>query len=854
MGSGSSDTYRSGWLTQTANAAASAPRRALLTVLVGAAVLAVVLALPLPDVVSLAVDDLTEALSATAAAAVAAFVAVSSHPTGARRGRAGWGAVAAGSGAWAAGQWLTCWYEVLRRGETPFPGLPDLGFLLFPVGALTGILLLTDRRRRTHQVRAVLDGAILLVSMLVVVAVTVLQPLAAAGDGWWSTAVSWSYPLSDVLVATVVLQRLSSDTGLGRPVRLLAVGAVAMAVSDTAYTWTSTLAESVYTSLDWIDVGWTLAFALIALSALHALATPPALQAQGRSTVSRQRDSDDRRGVRAGASTETWGGRTVLVLPQLLLVAAVLVILTAAVRHSAGSTAAVVAGVVLGILVSVRQALVLLDNRRLVEQLRRTQDQLEFRAFHDPLTGLANRALFHDRLSHALDLHQCDKRPVGVIFLDLDDFKSVNDSLGHQHGDQLLVSVAERLRAAISPGDTIARLGGDEFAILIESGERATSVSAAAVLDALARPFLVDDRSLWQRASVGYVEVTDADALAVSGEGLAAEVLRRADVAMYVAKTSGKGRAAPFRLDDDADLSASPFLATDLKRAIAGRHLTVELQPVFDLAGGGVRGVEALARWEHGVLGQVSPAVFVPLAERTGLIRPLECLVLDLALTALGPLRRHVPDLSVGGNITAAHLSSPEVVDDILGALRRHGLPGDALVVEVTETVEVDDFCAVATRLSQLRCEGVQISLDDFGAGHTSIAYLHQLPLDSLKLDRSLLTVSAHGQSLLTSVVDLAHSLGLRVVAEGVETAEQLDSVRGLGCDFAQGYLLARPQRPEVVDAELERRAARAEMVQGAARAEMVHGAGRAEMVQGAAHAAIAQRPTAEAPASATPS
>ena len=433
------------------------------------------------------------------------------------------------------------------------------------------------------------------------------------------------------------------------------------------------------------------------------------------------------------------------------------------------------------------------------------EEQLEHQAFHDPLTGLANRALFRDRVEHAL-ARAARGAGVAVLFLDLDDFKTVNDSLGHPAGDALLDAVAQRLLGATRAGDTVARLGGDEFAVLLEDTASPADAVAAAdrVRAALAAPVPLAGREMRVGASLGLAH-------AHPGEG-PAELLRNADVAMYQAKAAGKGRCVVFepamhaavleRLELEADLrqaleraAALPPRAADAAPADA---LRLVYQPIVDLATGRVVAFEALARWHHPTRGAVPPLTFIAVAEETGLIVPLGRWVLREACRQLRRWDAAVPPgaaPTLGVNLSGRQLEDDGLLADIAAALADAGVAAERLTLEITESVLMRRADALE-RLQAVKALGVRLAVDDFGTGYSSLSYLHRFPVDVLKIDKTFVDgVGRAGNdgAVARAILALGTALKLRTVAEGVERADQLDGLRALGCDLAQGYLFAEP-------------------------------------------------------------
>jgi diguanylate cyclase (GGDEF)-like protein/PAS domain S-box-containing protein len=423
------------------------------------------------------------------------------------------------------------------------------------------------------------------------------------------------------------------------------------------------------------------------------------------------------------------------------------------------------------------------------------EEQLTRRSFDDNLTGLANRSLFVDRLEHALYAGNPQEERLAVLFIDLDDFKKVNDSFGHSTGDELLRVCARRLTERLAAGDTAARLGGDEFAVLLEScgTPEAAGQMARYLLDAIAEPIELDGRRMIVSASAGIALVTRRE------QPPAEEVLRNADIALYRAKDEGPGRYRLFEERMHAALLKRMELEAELRRAIAANQFKLEYQPIVEADGEGVAGAEALVRWQHPERGVLPPGQFIAIAEQAGLIELLGSWILREAVRQAAEwFRAGVGDgkLWVSVNLSVEQLANPALVGEVELALRDYGLPPDLLVLELTESAMMRDVVAATNRLDALKRLGVRIGVDDFGEGHSSLAYLASLPLDLLKIPKSFvdqLGAPDANLALVRAIVQLARSFGLRTVAEGIEERDQLAPLLSLGCDLAQGYLFARP-------------------------------------------------------------
>ena len=426
------------------------------------------------------------------------------------------------------------------------------------------------------------------------------------------------------------------------------------------------------------------------------------------------------------------------------------------------------------------------------------ESQLQHQAFHDALTGLPNRALLTQRLERALLKLSRSHGTLAVLFLDLDRFKIVNDSLGHEKGDKLLQQVAARLQNCLRPGDLAARFGGDEFVILLEEvgGCEAAVLVAQRVAQALQYPFLLDGHEVTVTSSVGIVLGQDA------GEP-PHELLRKADIAMYRAKNSGK---AQFYLwnENVAHGQERLQLEIELQSALGRGELEVWYQPIIDLrAGQHVCGYEALVRWRHPARGLISPAEFIPIAEENGLILQLDAWVLQRACAQISLWNAARPagkePLSLHVNLSARQFEQPDVAVLVARVLEEYALPGAQLVLEITESAIMLDTGSAIAQLGELKKLGVGISIDDFGTGHSSLAYLEFLPVDSFKIDRAFVARLCAGTAIVRAVVSLAQALNVEVVAEGVETPQQLEQLRALGCRWAQGFWFAKPLPPDQI-------------------------------------------------------
>jgi diguanylate cyclase (GGDEF)-like protein/PAS domain S-box-containing protein len=430
-----------------------------------------------------------------------------------------------------------------------------------------------------------------------------------------------------------------------------------------------------------------------------------------------------------------------------------------------------------------------------VSKRKTREDQLAHQALHDPLTNLANRILFRDRVEHALEKRSRNRCLVSVLFLDLDNFKTINDSLGHAAGDELLMAVAARLENCLRPTDTAARLGGDEFAVLIEDGNRSDGgvIVAERIRDTLRAPFRINGKEVFIGTSTGIATATD-------GNEDPSEILRNADTAMYIAKNEGKDRYAVFESRMHETVLKRVQIEEDLRRAIELRQFEVFYQPIVDLKSGRPIGLEALTRWLHPERGLVSPADFIPVAEETNLILPLGAWILEESCrrARAWQLELDREELAISVNISHRQFHHDSLVTLVKDTLLKTGLSAASLILEITEGTMLADTDAAQKKFEELKDLGVRLAIDDFGTGYSSLSYLQRFPIDILKIDKSFIDNVESGSeasAVAKAIITMSSSLHMTTIAEGIENGRQFTKLRTLGCEMGQGFHIAKPLR-----------------------------------------------------------
>lgn len=644
--------------------------------------------------------------------------------------------------------------ELASLDDPPYPSFADAGWIAYYLPAYVAIALLLRERVGRVRISEWLDGVIGVLAMAAVAAATVLEPvLHSTGGETKVVATNLAYPVGDLVLLIFTVAAIGFlGWRPGRGWLILALGLVLFAASDSVYLLQA--AKGTYVEGGIVDAGWPIAACLLAFAAWQPMATA-------------------RPRVAGTVTDQTVTGAFALLALGVLVLDLVHPVIFA------GRVLAVAAMIA----IVVRLVIAAHESRR-IERTRNVQ------AKTDELTGLANRRGFYSALERQLAVLSASGGSAALLLMDLDHFKEFNDSLGHGAGDQLLVEVAARLSGDLDPGSAAARLGGDEFVVLLPPGTRGHDAKAAAaeIQAALAAPMEVDGIVCHATASIGIAVVPD------HGEDRTT-LLRRADIAMYRAKRRSTGIEL---FDDEQDETSRGDieLAGELRRAAEHGELVLYYQPKANIDGGTVDCVEALVRWQHPRHGLLAPDTFLPIAERHGLMRHITRAVIESALRQQAAWRASGIELTVAVNLSGADLLDARFPDEVAGLLRRFGTPTGRLQFEITENAVMIEPNQVLETLSRLGELGITFALDDYGTGHSSLTYLKRLPVSELKIDRSFVMEMTSGNDngvIVRSTIDLARNLGMRVVAEGVETSEHWQQLADYGCDTAQGYFLSRP-------------------------------------------------------------
>ncbi|MBF6604790.1 MAG: EAL domain-containing protein [Chloroflexi bacterium] len=700
----------------------------------------------------------------------AVFVGVFLHrPTNAGR----WIGVGGGIALLALGDLTYSVLEQARAGAAPLPPIADAIYLVgYGVLAL-GLAGLVGGRRGGRDIAAMLDALIVAASAGVVAWVAFLSGTITDGGLNPGDAVALVHPFMDFVLLAIAVRIVLAPAGMGIGRLFLVVGTIAYLASDFAYTFATLEGSGTFGGL--VDPGWAIGYVLWGAAALHPRMVQSALRPP--------RLAD----VRRSSARLVGLGAAMLIPPVLLWLPGVATSPEKLYGVAVTSTA-------LTVFVLFRIAHLFGDINASIIERRRLEGRLRHAADHDPLVGLWNRRVFHDRLADMLAIG--DER-LAALFIDVDDFKRINDTAGHAAGDVVLAELASRIERALRPSDLAARLGGDEFGVILP--DCATPDAARAIADRLlleiAAPITVLGREFTVTASIGVAEAREA---ADTGS-----LMRNADIAMYLAKERGKNRVESYEEGAHVDVVRRLQLRTDLEHALAAGQFALVYQPIVDLASGSMVGVEALLRWDHPERGRLNPADFLAMLEEQGRIVPVGRWVVKEACRQLGVWKRRYPTqpLYVSVNLSPLQLRDPATADDIERAIGEAGIAAADLVVEITESVVLDIERSLPI-LARLRARGVRVALDDFGTGYSTITNLVKVPLDIMKIDQSFiapLETGGRSAALVENLLQIASSMGVEAIAEGIEVSAQREALVGLGCRLGQGFLMGFPADPSAV-------------------------------------------------------
>jgi len=743
------------------------------------------------------------------------FIAAKQSATHSKRLAIAWGMIALSAFAFALGD--IAW-GILELGlqQQPFPSIADIFYLAYYPLLLAGVSLLPNKpATRGEQIKKVLDIGIVMVAAILGFWNFLLGPIVASNADYpvLEQAILLAYPVGDIVLLWALLRivykhsdRQAEDEA---PAFFLAGSIAVTIVADCIYSYQALL--DTYVSGGILDISWR---ATLLLAGLAGVSQITAMQSFKRTGKFPRRLKMLVRNVRIVSPylSYVW-----LIAAYLLLIRSWMIPLP----MDFLSLSLAVGGIIC--LVLLRQIITLFENSKLNSQLQHTmgelqiqtselekanqelqneisertaiQQQLTYDSVHDAMTGLPNRVLFLDRLGQAIEY--CKRRreyTFAVLFVDIDQFKVINDSLGHLYGDQLLVSIGRRMKESLRSSDTIARFGGDEFAILLEiTGDKDSAhIIGEKLQKALKRPFILNGRELYTTASIGII-------LSVDGYDYPEEVLRDADIAMYQAKTLGKARCEVFDIKMRSQAFTRLEIEQELRAALENREFQLYYQPIVSIESNQIVSFEALIRWSHPRRGLLLPDEFLPIAEESGLILPIGKWVLKEACAQLKKWHKKYPwihNVSVNVNISNRQFAQMNFIEDVVETLQTTHLNAEYLKLEITENVLISNYAAANKVFLQLRDMGIQLQIDDFGSGYSALGYLQHFPISAIKIDKSFIEEigkNHKGDKLIRAILSMTRELGMVTVAEGIETNEQLKELKDLSCNFGQGFLLSRP-------------------------------------------------------------
>lgn len=776
------------------------------------------------DNTSAFINDILAIVSGLIAIAGMAYGSYWSYRIDRRLGVA-WGWLTLSMIFWAIGDSVWAYYDLVL-GEVPYPFSGDIFYLLTYPLFLIGILWIPRQDgKSTHTIWIWLDFFIVVFSAFGIYWNFLIGPaLMDRSQPWFVVLVNSAYPVGDFLliIALMLLVFLPHSPIWLKPLFFLLVGQIMTAIADSIYAY-KTINET-YNSGDWYNLLFSIGPLILMLGGFYQAVTTKRALTQQRTVP-----------------LQLWSGYLTLsrlFVPYIWLFFAYTMLTVAPAAKQAFRPADFSIWVsVIIIMLAVRQVLSTLDNDRLSNELRGMNDNLEKRvaerssdlivmnaelrsqmeerkraemmlrereerlahfALHDALTGLPNRSLLSDRLSQALQHYRRTRELFAVLFLDLDNFKFVNDSLGHLPGDQLLIHVGRRLSSIVRAEDTVARLGGDEFVILLErfNNEDFATTIATRILDAMSEPFTLGPHPIYLTASIGVVVAAPEFQNPV-------EIIRDADIAMYKAKMNGKSHFVIFTPDMRANAADRLALDSDLRQALAQKQFVLHYQPIVSLEAEKLVGLEALIRWQHPTRGLIGPSEFIPMAEANGFIDSITQWTIYEACSQLAEWRHHAPprfSLGLSVNLSPFSLRRPELFQWVKDSLQRAKLPPHCLTLEIVETALIQDAELAKSVFTDLRSLGIRVSLDDFGVGYSSLGYISEYPIDILKIDHSFvnrITETHKVASVVGAVSNLARELEIDLIAEGIETREQSNILKQLGCRYGQGFFFSEAIPPQ---------------------------------------------------------
>lgn len=702
-------------------------------------------------------------------------------------------------------------WSIIELGleEPPFPSIADAFYIAYYPLLLAGVFLLPQRSTtRGEQLKNVLDMGIVMVAAILGFWNYLLGPIMVSNAEYplLEQLILLAYPVGDLVLLwallRIIYKRSTTQDGSEVPAFFLAASFLVTIVGDSIYTYQ--YLTGTYVSGGLVDITWRATMLLTGLAGISQITTVQLLAGSGKFP----------------SRLEAFAGAVKTITPYLAyvwLVAAYLLLVRGHFQplHIDFFSLSLAVGGIIG-LVLLRQTVTLYENSKLNVRLQIQTEELEkanqdlhkeirerksaeqklmHDSLHDAMTGLPNRVLLLDRLGQAIEY--CKRRSedtFAVLFVDLDHFKVINDSLGHLAGDQMLIIVSKRMKESLRASDTVARLGGDEFAILLQiTGHKNSALTIADKIQQVIKlPIQLNGRELHISASIGIV----AD---IAGYDFPQEVLRDADIAMYRAKGAGKARSETFEISMRSQAFSRLAMEQDLHAALQKNELQLYYQPIFSLGSSRLASFEALIRWNHPERGLLSPADFLPVAEESGLILPIGKWILQEACAQLRKWHLtypHLQDISINVNISNRQFSQPGFIEEVLGALQKSGLKAQSLKLEITESVLISNYQAANEIFTKLQTLGIQLQIDDFGSGYSALGYLQHFPISAIKIDKSFIDEIGKGRKgveLIRAIVSMSRELGMEAIAEGIETAEQLQQIKNLLCNFGQGYLLSRP-------------------------------------------------------------